>query len=228
MGAGFARWRETPDFAQNIQQRGQEIVLIIFIIIIIPTGGHIFTIQYGCEDTFNLLLISLLRWLWIKEIFSHSFRSFFWGLHANNSRNQCLQWRPGWTIWSISSPAHSTCHVTKSPAQSFCLPLTSRQPPVVPTERRALHLPCPVVTAGQYETRTRLAGCWALQSHRAQRNKSRQRGRLHTPPKPREKKAHFLPLPPRWLASFPPPLSLQQTNIAEDKLLCSRDDDSQA
>lgn len=109
-------------------------------------------------------------------------------------------------------------------------PADVKAAPGGPCGQEAQHLPCPVVTVGKYKPRTRLAGCWPLQphrDHRAQRNKSRQRGRLYSSQKPGEKKEHFLLLHPRWLASFPPPPSLQQTNIAEDKLLCSHDDDSQ-
>lgn len=80
------------------------------------------------------------------------------------------------------------------------------QHPVVRVERRPTT--CPVA---------RLAGCWVLRSHGAHRarwNKSRRRGRLRSAcsTKARGKERTF---PAPTLASFEPPLSLRQADIAE-------------
>lgn len=135
---------------------------------------------------------------------------------------------------SVSSPAHSTCRVIT--AHPLCLPLTSRQHPVVPAERRPST--CPVVTVGQCKPRTCLAGCWVLQphrAHRAPRNKSRQRGRFYSPrsTKAIEKERTFpAPIPP--LTCILPTTSVITTNKCSrrqtETLLCSNNDhdDSQA
>lgn len=108
--------------------------------------------------------------------------------------------------------------------------VTSRQHPVVPAERRPTT--CPVATVGQYKPRVRLAGCWVLQphgTHRAQRNKSRQRGRLYSPfsTKARGKERTF-PAPTPPLTCIFPTTSIITTNRYNKRqietLLCSHDD----
>lgn len=97
----------------------------------------------------------------------------------------------------ISTPAHSTCHVIARTAHPLYLLLTSRQHLVVPVERRSSTRPAPWSPWDNTSPGLVWQAAGVLQPHRAQRNKSRQRGRLYSSQKPGEKKEHFLPLHPR-------------------------------
>lgn len=133
-------------------------------------------------------------------------------------------WSVSWcglpVVWCLQSAHLLTPHAMWSSHTHFCLPLTSRQHPVVPAERR----PAPALWPLWDNTNPGLvwqaAGCFSRTEHTERREtKAGNVGgfTLPAPQKPGEKKEHFLPLHPRWLASFPPPPSLQQTNIAEDE-----------
>lgn len=97
----------------------------------------------------------------------------------------------------ISTPAPSACHVITPTAHPLYLLLTSRQHLVVPGERRSSARPAPWSPWDNTSPGLVWQAAGVLQPHRAQRNKSRQRGRLYSSQKPGEKKEHFLPLHPR-------------------------------
>lgn len=129
---------------------------------------------------------------------------------------------------SISSPAHSTCHVII--AHPLLSPADVKAAPGGPCGKKAST--CPVATVGQYKPRTRLAGRWVLQPHRAHRalrNKSWQRGRLYSPcsTKARGKERTF-PAPTPPLTCILPTTSVITTNKYSrrrtDTRLCSHDD----
>lgn len=102
----------------------------------------------------------------------------------------------------------------------FCLPLTSRQHPVVPAERRPST--CPVAAVGQCarDSSGRLLGASACTRPAEKQKRATWEALFSLVHKSQGKrKSISCPEHPRRLASFPPPLSLQQTNIVEDLLL---------
>ncbi len=138
-----------------------------------------------------------------------------------------LMWTSCGLMSSISSPAqpHMPCD-HRTPTLS---PADVKAAPGGPCGKEAST--CPVATVGQYKPRTRLAGCWVLQphrAHRAPRNKSRQRGRLYSPcsTKARGKERTF-PAPTPPLTCILPTTSVITTNKYSrrrtDTLLCSHD-----
>lgn len=122
---------------------------------------------------------------------------------------------------------HLTCHICSG---SILCPTDIEAGPGVPCEKKSQHLSRPAPDMEQYKSRS--SSTYPLLSYadptEIWRNKSAQRGRLGSSQKPGENKERFLPRHPHWFASFPPPPSLQQTNIAEEKLLCSHGCNAQA
>lgn len=106
---------------------------------------------------------------------------------------------------------------------------------MVPTEKEG-PAPAPVVTVGQCEPGTRLADCWALQPHRAARNKSTGDVggfTLPAPQKARGKERTFPAPTPPLTCILLPTTSVITTNKntarrQTETLLCSHDDDSPA
>lgn len=132
-------------------------------------------------------------------------------------------------MWTTSGPTHSLECLTWSLHTQhhwLCLLLRSRKCLVVPAEKKA-QAPAPWPPFGQYKPRTRLASCWALESLRThwvprEKKKHSTWEVLHSSVSKAQKKKKNISCPrhPHWTASFPPPPSLQQTNIVKDKHRC--------